>query len=367
MVNYLSMKKALLLMLFHASTFAYAQNTLSLSANLMQPGDSIVKERVAYVNAGLNGKNVVWDFSDIEPEDTYCIRYDSLSKTRLIGLDDKRIYKYSVEKDTLRITGYESPLLRIDYSQPPILLPSPMQYGQYTKTKYQGEGLYSGTHHERIIGTSEITVDGEGAIILSENDTLPNTLRVYTISTESIRLSADSCRNDSDNMKQIITEHYQWYARGYRYPVFETVTSSSYDKMNHVATQQYAYRFSPKNQKELNDTLNEQIREKDKLLAESNLARDGNGNNNSANDAGFTYDIDVHANEATITYSLEQHAQIHVLVVDVLGTIYHDTQQTREPGTDYTVKIDCSGLRHGQYIIYINVNGKIYTSKIPHK
>ena len=66
-------------------------------------------------------------------------------------------------------------------------------------------------------------------------------------------------------------------------------------------------------------------------------------------------------------YSIEKTATIRAMIVDVMGNVYHDTQQTNQAGTNYSMNIDCTGLRRGQYIIYINVNGTVYNNKIPIK
>ena len=379
---YKTVKRSLcfLSFLFPSFVSTNAQNTLSLAANLMQPGDSVTKERVEYVYSGEYGNHAVWDFSNLETEDIYCIKYDTISESQLIGYDMQKTYNYRFTNDSLLMTGYESPLFSVDYVQPRLIHPFPLQLNQTYSADYQGDGRYCGTHFERNFGSVRITADAIGTLILSEKDTLPNTLRVYTINTEAIRLNRDSCRNDSDNLKLVITEQYQWYARGYRYPVFETITSSTYDNMNHVATQQYAYRCPPIVQEVLNDSVNEQIRINDRLAG--NISDDfGNNKNNpvvnngensnseSPNDvdSNFTYEIQTDGNRVTITYDIKTKSNVHAMVVDVLGSVYRDVQQTNQAGNGYVINIDCTGLRRGQYIIYINVNGTIFSKKIPVK
>lgn len=356
-----------LLLLLQSFILANAQNTLSLAANLMQPGDSVTKERMEYVYAGDDGEYVLWDFSNLEPEDIYCIKYDTISKSQLVGYDMKKTYYYQVSNDTLLMTGYESPLLSVDYTRPQLIQTFPLQFGQTYSADYQGDGHYCGTHYERNFGSVRTTADAIGTLILSEKDTLPNTLRIYTFNTEAIRLNKDSCRNDSDNLKLVITEQYQWYARGYRYPVFETVSSSTYDNMNHVATQQYAYRCLPEIQMEFTDSTNERIRFDNQLEATNQSRCDSTTHTPQGGDAGFTYNVDVNEGQININYSIEQTVNIHVMIVDIWGNIYRDIQQTNAAGNNYMMNIDCTGLRRGQYVIYINVNGTIYNKKIPVK
>ena len=355
-----------LMLIFHSIAPTNAQNTLSQAANLMQPGDSVTKERVEYVYAGEGGEHAVWDFSNLDSEDTYYIKYDTISESQLTGYDMQKTYNYRLTSDSLLMTGYESPLLSIDYQQPLLIQYFPLKFGQTYSADYQGNGRYCSTHFERNYGSVRITADAIGTLILSEKDTLPNTLRIYTINTEAIRLNRDSCRNDSDNLKLVITEHYQWYALGYRYPVFETITSSTYDNMDHVATSQYAYRCPPEIQIEMNDSTNERIRCEQQREADNQNMHNGS-QTSQGRDVGFTYDVDVNGNQIAINYSIEKTATIRAMIVDVMGNVYHDIQQTNQAGTNYSLDIDCTGLRRGQYIIYINVNGTVYNNKIPIK
>ena len=104
--------KGLLTILFLLfCSVGYAQNILSLPANLIQPGDSITKERVKYVYAGDAGKDVIWDFSNLEKEDTYYIKYDTINQSQWEGYDTQKTYYYRIANDGMQMTGYESPLL----------------------------------------------------------------------------------------------------------------------------------------------------------------------------------------------------------------------------------------------------------------
>lgn len=344
---------------------SYGQNSLSFATNAIQPGDSVSKQVLEYVDAGDSGENVLWDFGGITTKSLYKITYDTISASVIFGYDTQKTYKYLIEQDKIYLLGYDSPLSVMDFKEPQMFLPLPLQYSQTATRSYYGEGRYCEKYFERTFGNIIVEADGLGTIILSEDDTLSNTLRVHTIDTSSIRLNTDSCRNDSDNLKQVITEHYQWFSRGYRYPVFETYISSTYNNLSHVATQQFSYRCLPSMQLEFNDSVNERIRKDDMLRNSMHIHHSESENTpNNSNKGGFKYELVRNGNHFTITYDLSDKSHIHAMVVDVLGSVYRNTQQTNEAGTGYTMNIDCSGLRRGQYIIYINVNGTIYNSKI---
>lgn len=349
----------------------HAQEMLTSACNQLQTGDSLTFIKTNFFYAGAAGEDAYWDYSGWEETGSYILKFDTLKNNQLLGFDPQKLWKYHVVEKGLALSGYEDNLTRVDYGEEKLILPLPLQYGQTYSKAYQGQGLYSGTHHIKTFGMVQITADAQGTLILSETDTLYNTLRVYTVDTEAVRLSKDSCRNDSDNLKQVITERYQWFVRGYRYPVLETVCSSTYHNLNHIATQQYGYLCPPTIQAALSDSINEQIRKNDALSqAERNYNGHGDENydpnnpNYHGNDSGFTYDIHTNGSQVTITYCLDSAAQFHVMVVDVMGMVYRDIQQNSNAGNNQTMNIDCSGLRRGQYIIYMNVNGSIYNHKI---
>ena len=164
-----------------------AQTILSQATNMPQSGDSIAKELVEYVHVISDKEDAVWDFSDLEAQGTYYVKYDTIGGY-LTAYDQRESLKYHLRNDSLFLTGYESSMVRMDYHRPLLSMPFNIQLGQSIISSYQGEGTYCGTHSERTI--------------LSEKDTLRNTLCLYSVATESIRLNRDSCRNDSDNLKQ---------------------------------------------------------------------------------------------------------------------------------------------------------------------
>ena len=47
-----------------------------------------------------------------------------------------------------------------------------------------------------------------------------------------------------------------------------------------------------------------------------------------------------------------------------MGFLFVSRQWTQEAGQGYSAQIDCNGLRPGVYILYINVNGKVYSEKV---
>ena len=85
--------------------------------------------------------------------------------------------------------------------------------------------------------------DAEGKIINCEGDTLNNVIRVHTTRLNSISMHtlSDTLLADTSHIKLEIEERYEWYVKGYRYPMYETTSICFYDNMTPVSYIHKAY------------------------------------------------------------------------------------------------------------------------------
>ena len=329
----------------------HSQCQLELLNNVILSGDIVEEYSCKYSSPGENGENVMWDFSNNISEMHSMIVYSSDSLGIITGNDGKALFGYSLRDDSLFHTSYETPLEQITYTQPVLVMRYPMRYGDSFQNSFDGTGKYCETHYVRVLGNVETTADATGRLILSEKDTLNNVLRIYTLKTTSVRIDMDSCRMDSDNLKQEIEERYQWYAQGHRYPIYEIVTRSFYDNMEPVFCSQYALCHLPESHCAGSDSICED---------EMQLSPKDEGDDTDI----FQYEVKVHGNIIDISYSLSEQANIRYVVADITGTIHRQGEHKDSNGNNYTFQINCGGLPRRQYILYLNVNGKIYSEKI---
>jgi hypothetical protein len=47
-----------------------------------------------------------------------------------------------------------------------------------------------------------------------------------------------------------------------------------------------------------------------------------------------------------------------------MGMLYRRESFSMPAGEGYSKTVDCTGLLPGTYILYLNVNGKVYTEKV---
>ena len=65
-----------------------------------------------------------------------------------------------------------------------------------------------------------------------------------------------------------------------------------------------------------------------------------------------------------MAYDLDEDATITTIVANHMGMLCVSRQWTQNAGQGYSTQIDCNGLLPGVYILYINVNGKVYSEKV---
>lgn len=97
----------------------------------------------------------------------------------------------------------------------------------------------------KVKGKVAIQADGLGKLILSERDTLDNVLRVHTQTTTLMAMDVNYAEIDSIHPKQEIEDKYEWYYKGFRYPVCIVIQKSSYDISTPIGSSFLAYRILP--------------------------------------------------------------------------------------------------------------------------
>jgi hypothetical protein len=219
---------------------------------------------------------------------------------------------------------------------------------------FRCEGIYCGDHPFREVGTTKVKVDAKGSIVLAENDTVRNVLRVHTIDSYSICMDLDSAALDTAKLTQIIDERYEWFLADSQYPIIEDVMSTSYFNMDVVGTTKYAYC-------NLSDSLTEDYISEEEFDDDE---QDGFSDAEEQTKDIIHYQIETQGKDIVIRYDLDEDATIQTIVANHMGMLCKSRQWTQPAGQNYSVQIDCYGLPAGMYILYINVNGKIYSEKV---
>ena len=341
-----------------AQSQAFAQNVLSEEANMIRE-DSLTKRSIEYFYFAERGENVCWDLSgQIEYVRKYPVLFKNDSCGRIRELEKGQLSRFKYSNDSLFLANIESPLQKITYNKPVLKQVYPFHYGDSVSAPFSGIGLYCGDHIYTEEGVSSIRADAYGTIVLFE-DTIKNVLRIYTVKTTSKRMDIDNLALDTAKCNLEIEEKYEWYARGYRYPLFETVTITSYSEMTPIGTIRQAYCYLPEEQYALNDSTNREILKHDSI-AEAKIEY----SKKLAEKDIIHYDMINEGGIIDFNYTLDKNADIMLLVCNSIGIIYKRQELSPKAGCQNSIQIDCSSLKRGQYIMYINVNGMVYNEKI---
>lgn len=374
------MKKLLFIIIATAFCLTISGQQINQSNNRYRSYDVLEKKQVTIKGFDLNSNKGVWSLEEAElSEESYNAEYSTETDTLMAVERGDRTY-YSQDRSTVSIIGSENFMELISYDIPETWLRFPMQVGDSVCGFFNGSGPYCERFFMRRYGSYKTKADVAGKIVLPQGDTLRNVLRLHTeryvgtitapIDTMEKKIPAftvDSIvRLLAPDTAKVREDIYRWYAEGYRYPILEAKVLSFCDSL---LTEEMFY-CPPDIQRTLAyDEENETVRAR---LAEEERARwQPSSPDNDANNArsrgkdGFTYNLtqDDSSGLVTIDYDTDHNTKMTALVANGLGYVYRRVDQSCSVGNGQTT-IDCSGLRRGQYIIYINVDGEQYAEKV---
>ena len=343
--------QALLLL---GTTSVYGQINLSAMDSLS--ADSLQKSEIRYFSPGKGGVDRVWDFSQkLGSKASSQVMFAKDSTGVISIIEPGRNHYYRTTADTLMLIGSESPLEKRAYSKVKLSNRFPLEYGDSITGMYKCEGMYCGNHPFREVGTRTIKVDAVGSIVLAENDTVDNVKRVHTIDSYSICMDIDSVALDTAKLTQVIAERYEWFLPESQYPIIENITSTTYFNMDAIGTTKTAFCNLPVDKAAFYITAVDEDAPDDE---------DDTWDGASVEPDIIRYRVETRGSIVNITYDLDADATIGTIVANNLGMIYNHRAWRQKAGAGYSAQIDCSGLRSGLYILYINVNGKAYSEKV---
>ena len=373
------MKKFQFLIIAMAVCLTMSGQQINQSNNRYRSYDVLEKKQVTVKDFDLNSNKGVRSLEDAElSEGSYNAEYSTETDTLMAVERGDRTY-YSQDRSSVSIIGSENFMERISYDMPETWLRFPMQLGDSVCGYFNGSGPYCERFFMRRFGTYKTKADVAGTLVLPKGDSLRNVIRLHTeryVGTITVPIDTMEKKIPAFTVDSIIShlapdtakvreDIYRWYAEGYRYPILEAKSLSYCDSL---LTEEMYY-CPPEMQRMLAyDEENELVRTR---LAEEERARwlatspDENSNPKSRGKDGFTYDLsqDDGSGLVTIHYATNHDTQMTALVANGLGYVYRRADQPCAAGSGQTT-IDCSDLRRGQYIIYINVDGERYAEKI---
>ncbi|WP_050709760.1 BACON domain-containing protein [Dysgonomonas sp. HGC4] len=221
----------------------------NLNDNRLRAGDQLVKRQVEYKDPGQSGANVTWDFSNlVSINDEYTVDYkapvliegthyimgddrleakDVAPNSLIIAEEHNTMYYFQLKDNKMITLGHENPVTLLKYTTRLFSDAYTTSYGDKQQAPYYGKGLYSGKSLFTVEGKIEMNADAYGTLILPSGRVLKNVLRIKTVRSSTQTNLSINPDYTTYNRSEFTT--YKWYAKGYRYPIFETIVNIDTD------------------------------------------------------------------------------------------------------------------------------------------
>jgi len=202
-------------------TMAQTSQKLTTTCNAYRAGDNIVKQQIEFKDPGSSGKDLIWDFSVVQPiNEEYSLKYILRKKndsTNICGKEHNTRYYYRQQKDSLQAVGFENSTTFMEYKVPELRMHFPYVYGDTLFSTFEGVGEYCHRIPLAVKGYTRVLADAEGELKLPDFETVKKALRVRTLRHYT--------ETGKDSLEMTL-DTYSWYAAGIRYPVFESIKTT---------------------------------------------------------------------------------------------------------------------------------------------
>ena len=347
---------------------------LDFSILSYRPNDKMKYEQITNARIGRKGKDIVWDFSNADIlKGNVEIEYstDNIRDKSIVGICNGDRFYYSQDSTGIAKIGYENNYTKVSYDRPERILSFPIEYGKENKGLFHGGAMFCENIMMRQFGICSSSVDAYGKLLLPDGITLKNVYRIHSfkvtaniiydkVKTEKHLhklIYEDTPFSDSyissfmENIDNdvVYTETYTWYAAGYRYPIVLAI--SNYTSTTHKNDFTF-YWYLPKEQESNYDKENESLRNFITKRKKKNKMPPNDDIDNKI------YNIKKEGN--IIVISSKKNASLYSSLTNSSGIVFKSAKN--ENGG--TINIDCSGIPHDDYIIYVKIGETTYSTTI---
>ena len=333
------MRKELITMMLALASIGAGAQRMSYAGHCLVPSDSIVKQQVSYTDPGAAGRNVKWDFSSLQPlTDSYILTYKGEIDS-LCGHEHRTRYYYRQSETGVWCTGFENSNSYMSYKDSVLELPFPISYGDTVTARFSGTGEHGYGLPLTAEGVVRVSVDATGVL------TLPET----RLEAVRVRHETEYTEDGDDNGVFTKTSH-RWYAKGYRYPVFEsvkTVYSTVEGQDSTVFSASFLY--SP--------SMEEQ-RERERENAQKWFTQEQLSQAEAGEGADIT-DMELYPNPARestrLSCDVSRSTTVQVRIYSGGGALVYETRRRAVPGSN-AWDIPTAQLNVGTYVLQVTAD-----------
>ena len=355
------MKKFILnlIIVAYCSATGLAQQKLLLSdvSTSFRVGDSIRYDLVDIDNFGrISLYEPVWDFSNLKylgQESKITLISGDSGNVRMIGQDEMLDFKQTTDSQFL--SQIQTALVKIDFGDTFSYLRYPFSVKDSLVCVMDGQGIYSSKNKFRLKGKSKVKAMGLGKIILPDDESLSNTLLVkWSVSGDILPAKNNSELVHNVGKLHLMVEDYEWFSKGYRYPVFKVLQASLKNGGQEIMHREYACVANMDSFEMLDDAENEKLR----------VQQQGENVKDKKSSPLINYQVTMSGRQLHIAYSLTLDSQLRFVLSNTSGMILKSFNQHQSVGNGYRQVIELGDLPRGEYVLYINVNNQRLSEKV---
>jgi len=336
-------KTTLLLTEFIIGFSVQAQTILTLKSHGLTPNEKNPMVLTTYVNPGVEGQNVIWDFSSLEAtntftgniQDAYTAKTFSRFETVNTVLEEFGSYFFfNSNRNQLEQYGYSSSNgnVLIEYTKPFVKMRYPFSFNSNYSGTFEGKYISNDKAIGNILGTYRVTGDGIGTLLLPDGKSFRNALRI-----KEVKKYDQTINGNVTNIEEVT---YRWYVNEHRFPILVLINCN------------YVYG-------------NGQKSSSTKAAYNSNVISTSIANTGSK---GFALDVypNPYHEKVTISLHIDDKSNVNITVYDLIGKRIALLADKYESAGDLTYHFSAKeiGLANGTYIIKVKVNEYEATRKI---
>lgn len=214
-------------------------NGLTIEANGMRAGDKLTRINMPFKSAMTSDTLKRWDFSEIklDEKETETI-YNEIDSNIVVENENRENRMFYIDNKNRSMLRHYRGGMDIKYIMSENIK-YPVLCGSSKYNKFFGEGQIGSASYIKNAGFMNVIVDKVGELITPDEDTIKNVMRVryhrsgtthiedgfrrsFSVTRDSALFSNDSiCHWLANDSVTHTIDKWQWYARGYRYPVVE--------------------------------------------------------------------------------------------------------------------------------------------------
>lgn len=333
------------------------QAKLSCFTNNLIVGDSIRYDLVDIEKLCIpENDESTWDFSNLKylgKEREVSFYGKDSAKVRMIGQDEMLDFVQTTAG--LYLSQIQTSLVKIDFVDTFEYLRYPFVANDSLVCNIKGYGTYSSKINFVLRGISNTKAIDIGKIILPDNESLSNTLLIKR-SVNGVIIPLNDSTEVMPNVEkmQLEVNSYDWYAQGYRYPVFKILLASLKNANREILQRKYACVANVECFEKLEDSENKKLR----------AGQQGKETQEPKTSSHITYHVTISGKQLHIAYSLSSDSQLRFVLSNTSGMLLKSFNQYQPAGDGYEQVIDFGNLPRGEYVLYINVNNQRLSEKV---